>query len=150
MSEKEAVDALASALAENKKGLSMKTVKQVIAKAFGIQRVHLSRMKPVLELGRKLQLFVVKGKRVVAYVLEAPEIPGFEDMSREAQEYYVKAVTHGPTYKEQAERYASYCNDCKRIGTRAVHPKLWMAGYMDASRVPIDELVPVEPTHMRR
>ena len=83
MTEKKAVDAVVSALKDKKKGLSMKSVKQVIAKALGIQRVHPSRLKPVLELGRKLKLFATEGKRVVAYVLEAPEIPGFEDMSRE-------------------------------------------------------------------
>ena len=146
MTERKAVDAVVSALKDKKKGLSMKSVKQVIAKALGIQRVHPSRMNPILELGHKLQLFATEGKRVIAYVLEAPEIPGFENMSREGQEYYVKAVTHGSSYKEQAERYASYCRDCRRIGTRAVHPKLWMAGYMEASQVPIDELVPVEPS----
>ncbi|MBO76588.1 MAG: hypothetical protein CME17_04075 [Gemmatimonadetes bacterium] len=147
MTEKKAVDAVVSALKDKKKGLSMKSVKQVIAKALGIQRVHPSRLKPVLALGKKLQLFIEKESRVVAYSHRVRlEIPGFDSMSPAAQGYYLRAIRYGPMYKDQAERYARYCLDCKELGTVEVHPKLWMAGYTEVSQVPIDELVPVEPS----
>ena len=147
MTERKAVDAVASALKDKKKGLSMKSVKKLIAKALGIQRVHPSRLKPVLTLGKKLQLFMEKENRVVACSHRTrSEIPGFDNMSPAAQGYYLRAIRYGSMYEEQAERYARYCLDCKELGTIEVHPKLWMAGYTEASQVPIDELVPVEPS----
>lgn len=76
---------------------------------------------------------------------KAPRVKGLDEMSPEAQGYYLKAMRYGPMYEEQAERYAAYCIDCRESGTLAVHPKLWMAGYTEVSQVPIDELVPKEP-----
>ena len=149
MKRERAAQAVASAITDD--GLSMKAAKRIVAKALGLTRVHSSRLAPVLELGEKLRLFLVRDDQVEKFTFECPEIPSFDMLSDKAREYYLRNIQLSATpfakgiYKSQAEAYLEYCNTCKSEGRRAVHPKLWMSGYNDLSEVPIDELIP-EPS----
>jgi hypothetical protein len=125
---KDAVDALVVKISSSKKGLSYKQVKKVIADSLGMQRVHESRLEPILELGLSLKMFSVKEGRLVVAELAHTNIDGVARMSAEAQKYYDKASKISPVYISQAEQYVAYCEACKVEGKEAVHPERWMCG----------------------
>ena len=122
-----AVDSIFSALTDMPKGLSMKEAKQLIGKAFGIKRVGQTRLLPVLELGKELELFNVQDNCIVSYILEVP-VSRNHLMSRDAKEYYDKAIKTHRIYVNQLEMYLDYCEECIAVSKEPAHPRTWVIG----------------------
>jgi len=125
---KDAVDAIVAKISSSKKGLSYKEVKKIIAASLGVQRIHASKLEPILELGFSTNMFSVKDSRLVACKLDHHKISGFYRMSADAQKYYDKAVKISTTYINQAELYVDYCTACAEEGKDPVSPEQWVCG----------------------
>lgn len=121
-----AVESISSKLASNS-NLSMKTTKQLVRKSLGIQRLNQSKLLLVLNLGLEQELFMTQENCVVAYKKEAS--PSREHlMSREAKDYYDKAIKTHRIYANQLEMYLDYCEERRATGEEPAHPKVWVIG----------------------